>query len=129
MVVVSSLILTGIYLNFMDQILAMFGGTVNAETFRYSREYFYYIASGIPFYMFGQALNPIIRSDGSPKFAMASTLAGAVLNIILDPVFEACKAFKKGFQIKRKNLQKNITARYYKFPFPDISGCGNGCDQ
>ena len=59
MVVVSSLILTGIYLNFMDQILAMFGGTVNAETFRYSREYFYYIASGIPFYMFGQALNPI----------------------------------------------------------------------
>ena len=87
MVVVSSLILTGIYLNFMDQILAMFGGTVNAETFRYSREYFYYIASGIPFYMFGQALNPIIRSDGSPKFAMASTLAGAVLNTILDPVF------------------------------------------
>lgn len=37
--------------------------------------------------MFGQALNPIIRADGSPKFAMASTLAGAILNTILDPVF------------------------------------------
>lgn len=37
--------------------------------------------------MFGQAMNPIIRSDGSPKFAMAATLAGAVVNIILDPVF------------------------------------------
>ena len=37
--------------------------------------------------MFGQALNPIIRSDGSPRFAMASTLAGAILNIILDPIF------------------------------------------
>ena len=37
--------------------------------------------------MFGQALNPVIRADGSPKFAMASTLAGAVLNIILDPIF------------------------------------------
>ncbi|WP_331473205.1 MATE family efflux transporter [Enterocloster citroniae] len=37
--------------------------------------------------MFGQALNPIIRSDGSPGFAMVSTLAGAVANIILDPVF------------------------------------------
>lgn len=34
--------------------------------------------------MFGQALNPIIRSDGSPK---ASTLAGALANVILDPVF------------------------------------------
>ncbi len=68
MVVVSSLILTGIYLNFMDQILAMFGGTVNAETFRYSREYFYYIALGIPFYMFGQALNPISWILSSSSF-------------------------------------------------------------
>lgn len=32
-------------------------------------------------------MNPIIRSDGSPKFAMISTLAGAVVNIILDPIF------------------------------------------
>lgn len=41
----------------------------------------------MPFYMFGQAMNPIIRSDGSPKFAMVSTVAGAVINIILDPIF------------------------------------------
>ena len=87
MVVVSSLILTLLYLIFMNQILSMFGGTVNAETFRHSREYFFYITLGVPFYMFGQALNPIIRSDGSPRFAMASTLAGAILNIILDPIF------------------------------------------
>lgn len=32
-------------------------------------------------------MNPVIRADGSPKFAMASTLAGALVNIILDPVF------------------------------------------
>ena len=87
MVLVSALVLCAIYLIFSDQIIAMFGGTVNAETFRHSREYFFYITLGVPFYMFGQALNPIIRADGSPKFAMASTLAGAVLNIILDPVF------------------------------------------
>lgn len=37
--------------------------------------------------MFGQAINPIIRSDGSPGFAMAATLAGAVVNLVLDPVF------------------------------------------
>ena len=65
----------------------MFGGTVNEETFHHSQEYFFYITLGIPFYMFGQAMNPIIRADGNPKFAMISTLAGAVLNIILDPIF------------------------------------------
>lgn len=65
----------------------MFGGTVNEETFRYSREYFFYIALGMPFYMFGQAMNPVIRADGSPRFAMVSTLAGAVINLVLDPIF------------------------------------------
>ena len=85
--VVSSLVLTAVYLLFADTILAMFGGTVNAETYHHSQEYFFYITLGVPFYMFGQAMNPIIRADGSPRFAMISTLAGAVLNIILDPIF------------------------------------------
>ena len=84
--VASSIIVTALYLIFADAILAMFGGTVNDETFRQSQEYFFWITVGIPFYMFGQAMNPIIRSDGSPKFAMISTLAGAVFNIIFDPI-------------------------------------------
>ena len=85
--VAGSLVLTALYLIFADGIIAMFGGTVNAETFRCSQEYFFDITLGIPFYMFGQAMNPVIRADGSPRFAMISTLAGAVINIILDPIF------------------------------------------
>ena len=84
---ISSVILTAIYLIFMDPILTLFGGKVNEETYACAKEYFFWIALGIPFYMFGQAMNPIIRSDGSPKFAMVSTVAGAVTNIILDPIF------------------------------------------
>ena len=85
--VVSSLILCAVYLIFSDGIITMFGGTVNPETFRHSKEYFFWIATGIPFYMFGQAMNPVIRADGNPKFAMISTLVGAVINMILDPIF------------------------------------------
>ena len=85
--IAGSLVLTAIYLVFADGIIAMFGGTVNEETFRHAQEYFFYITLGIPFYMFGQAMNPVIRADGSPRFAMVSTLAGAVINIILDPIF------------------------------------------
>lgn len=86
MMIVSGLILMLIYLVFGDKIIAMFGGTVNAETFHHSREYFFYVTLGIPFYIFGQAMNPVIRADGNPKYAMVSILAGAVINIILDPV-------------------------------------------
>ncbi len=84
---VGSLILTAVYLLFAEPILTAFGGRVNAETFKLSKEYFFWITLGVPFYMFGQAMNPIIRADGSPKFAMISTLAGAAANIILDPIF------------------------------------------
>jgi putative MATE family efflux protein len=79
-------VITAVYLIFQDQILTMFGGRVNEETFVQAKEYFTYITYGIPFYMFGQAMNPIIRSDGNPKFAMVSTVSGAIVNIIFDPI-------------------------------------------
>jgi len=84
---IASVILTALDLMLATPILNAFGGSINDRTMACSQEYFFWITLGIPFYMFGQAMNPIIRSDGSPKFAMASTLAGAVINIILDPVF------------------------------------------
>lgn len=87
MTILSSLIIMFIYLIFSNWIITIFGGTVNSETFAYAKEYFFYITLGIPFYMFGQAMNPIIRADGSPKFAMVSTVAGAITNMILDPIF------------------------------------------
>lgn len=86
MCVASSILLSAIYLIFAKPIIVAFGGNVNSQTYAFSKEYFFWIMLGIPFYMFGQAMNPIIRADGSPKFAMASTLIGALINIILDPV-------------------------------------------
>ena len=83
----SGLILAAVYLVLQEPILTLFGGRVHEETFYHAKEYFFWITLGVPFYIFGQALNPIIRSDGSPKFAMVPTLAGALVNIILDPVF------------------------------------------
>ena len=85
--IICSVIITAAYLIFMDPILTLFGGKVNSQTYECAKEYFFWITLGIPFYMFGQAANPIIRSDGSPKFAMVATVLGAVINIILDPVF------------------------------------------
>ncbi|MCD8159427.1 MAG: cytidylate kinase family protein [Clostridiales bacterium] len=84
--IVSSLVLTAIYLVFNEQIMTLFGARVNDETFRLSKEYFLWISIGIPFYMFGQGMSPVIRSDGSPRFAMIVLLAGAIWNIIFDPI-------------------------------------------
>ena len=85
--VAAGVMLMAVYLLYSRNILTMFGGTVNEETYRQSQEYFFWITLGIPFYVFGQAINPVIRADGSPRYAMMATLAGAAVNIVLDPVF------------------------------------------
>lgn len=92
--VIVGVVITIIYLIFLNPIISFFGARVNEETFKQSQIYFFWITVGLPFYVFGQAMNPIIRSDGSPRFAMVSQVSGAILNIILDPIF--IFAFKWG---------------------------------
>lgn len=76
------LILCAVYLIFSNVIIAMFGGKVNEKSFHLTKKYSFYISLGILFYMLGQAMNTVTRADGSTKFAMISTLAGTVLNMI-----------------------------------------------
>ena len=80
-------IIAAVYWVFREELLTFFGGRVNDETFRLALEYFSWIIPGIPFYVFGQAMNPIISADGSPNYVMFSTLMGAGINIVLDPLF------------------------------------------
>jgi putative MATE family efflux protein len=82
--VAASLIFTALLAIFSDQILWGLGATEN--NIGYAREYFRYIIIGMPFYIFGTMINCIVRADGSPLFAMISTAAGCVINLILDPI-------------------------------------------
>mgnify|MGYP000228724694 CR=1 FL=1 len=85
--IIAGIALMAVYLIFPDWIIRLFGGGVNERTFELSKEYFFWISLGIPFYMFGQAMNPIARADGSPRFAMIVTTIGAIINVVLDPIF------------------------------------------
>lgn len=70
---------------FKDGLLTLFGATPAGRS--YAEAYYDVIILGFPAYMFAQGLNSAIRADGSPKYAMAATTVGALLNIILDPIF------------------------------------------
>ena len=83
--VIVSIILCVSVLLFLPQLLNVFGCT---DVLRdYALSYGYIIAIGLPFMMVGTSLNSIIRADGNPKYSMISMIAGAVLNLILDPIF------------------------------------------
>jgi len=80
-----SVVLVALGFIFCDQILRLFGAS--SDNIVYAKQYFYIILAFFPIYMLGFMLNSVIRADGSPAFAMAATIAGAVTNIILDPIF------------------------------------------
>lgn len=84
--VIISVIFIIISFAFLDPILEFFGAKTE-ESLKYSKEYGFIIIIGVPFYIIMNALNSIIRADGSPKTAMISMVLGAVINIILDAVF------------------------------------------
>lgn len=85
LVVVVSVLLAAVFLVFIDPVLTLFGAT---DVLRdYALEYGWVIGLGLPFMMISAAVNSMIRADGSPKYAMGSMVIGAILNVILYPVF------------------------------------------
>ena len=70
---------------FAREIVVLFGCPDSAVDFAVS--YLKIYACGTVFVMLSQGLNPFILTQGFSVIAMASVLLGAVLNIILDPIF------------------------------------------
>lgn len=69
---------------FLEPIEILFGAT--EAVLPYGMAYGRIIVLGFPFVLISTTLCSIIRADGSPKAAMASLLAGAVWNTIMDPI-------------------------------------------
>lgn len=85
LVTIVSILLAVIFLVWIDPTLTLFGATDVLRPF--ALEYGFIIGAGLPFMMISAAINSMIRADGSPKYAMLSMVIGAIINVILDPVF------------------------------------------
>lgn len=78
-------VLMAIAFIFMDKILIFFGAS--SDVLPYASDYLSVILFGFIFFSFSLASNHIIRAEGRPRAAVYPMIIGAVLNIILDPVF------------------------------------------
>ena len=70
---------------FLPKLVYMFGCTENV--YSYALSYGKIILVGAPFMIIYSVLSSIIRADGNPKYSMIMLVVGAIINIVLDPVF------------------------------------------
>lgn len=81
----AALVLMAVFFPLKTQLLTLFGASENS--IGYAVEYFNVILAFFPVYMLANMMNAVIRADGSPAWSMVSMVAGALTNIILDPIF------------------------------------------
>lgn len=81
----SGLVLCIIVQLFLQPMLLFFGSPENV--LGYAKNYTRVTAIGFPFLIFSTGGGHLIRADGSPKYSMLCNLSGAIINIILDPIF------------------------------------------
>lgn len=80
-----SLLLTAAMLIWKDELLYLFGASEN--TISYAADYMGIYALGTIFVQITLGLNAFIIAQGFAKVGMKTVIIGAVLNIVLDPVF------------------------------------------
>ena len=57
------------------------------SVYKYAVDYGRIIILGAPFMIIYSSMSSIIRADGSPAYSMIMLVVGAIINIILDPIF------------------------------------------
>lgn len=80
-----SVVLTAVFLFFGRDLLMLFGAS--SKTIDYAASYLNIYVAGTIFVQLSMGLNPFISTQGFAKTAMFTVLIGAVLNIVLDPIF------------------------------------------
>lgn len=80
-----SIIFSVVIFLLLPNLVYLLGCTKNV--YSYAVDYGKIIILGFPFMITYSAISSIIRADGSPKYSMILLVVGAIINIILDPVF------------------------------------------
>lgn len=80
-----SIVLTAVFLLFQRPLLLMFGAS--GDTLPYAMDYMTIYVSGTIFVQMALGLNSFITTQGFAKTSMMTVVIGAVLNIVLDPIF------------------------------------------
>ena len=124
-VLLMSVVYMAIGMVFTRQLLSLAGASDNILT--YAEKYLRIVFAGSLFVNFFQSANMVIRGEGQLKKAMTIIASGAILNIILDPIFiTILKPYGMGIEaaayatILSQFIQATVTLWYFKKKSPNV---------
>ncbi len=124
-VLLMSVVYMAIGMVFTRQLLSLAGASDNILT--YAEKYLRIVFAGSLFVNFFQSANMVIRGEGQLKKAMSIIASGAILNIILDPIFiTILKPYGMGIEaaayatILSQFIQAAVTLWYFKKKSPNV---------
>ena len=128
-VLLMSVVYMAIGMIFTRQLLSLAGASDNILT--YAEKYLRIVFAGSLFVNFFQSANMVIRGEGQLKKAMKIIASGAILNIILDPIFiTILEPYGMGIEaaayatILSQFIQAAVTLWYFKKKSPNVKiGC------
>jgi len=82
---ISGILIGILVLIFSEPLMKLFGAT--EQVLPLALTYIRITAIGFPFLIFSSGASQLIRADGSPTYSMLCVLSGAIINMILDPIF------------------------------------------
>lgn len=85
LLIASSIIIMAFCYIFRKPVLDLFGAS--DDSYLYANAYLIIYLIGTPFSMISSGMNGFINSQGFPRIGMLTTMIGAVLNLVLDPIF------------------------------------------
>lgn len=83
--IVCGIVVTAVMMLLREPILYLLGA--DAATFSYASGYYTYIVLGAPFIILSFTPSNLLRTEGFATATMTGSILGAVVNMILDPVF------------------------------------------
>ena len=87
LLMILSVFITVIFASFCEPLLKLFSANASPEIIPYGHTYSLIYILGSVFVLIVMGMNVFITAQGNAKIAMLTTVIGAVINIVLDPIF------------------------------------------
>ena len=109
--IINGVVYIALFAIYMNPLLYLFGAS--DATLPYARSYMLVLLPGLILTNIAYSFNNVMRASGYPRKAMMTMIIGAVVNVVLDPIFiiESERGKMGGYNSNSRNMNNSIKTK------------------